>query len=257
MELGILEATYTDSIETGFPELDKALDGGIPWLGSTVIAGRPAIGKTALAISMAVNMAKNGEKVAYISLGLEGKKNFAARMASVALGRSFLESMDGCYTAEDWEALHKVAKNIDYVVFPPERFDAVDLVNVASGSDVVFLDYADLIPTKSLSREMRGMFCAAKECAFSLVVLSQVSRFVDMREPDDRKPRLGEINNYEALGLADAFLLLSRDDYYSPKEEDSTMHVDVVRGGWKRFPVAMRFRKDNFGVESTTGGESK
>lgn len=54
--------------ETGLFELDLALGGGIPKAGLTVCAGETGKGKTALALHLAANAAKRGERILFVSL---------------------------------------------------------------------------------------------------------------------------------------------------------------------------------------------
>ena len=58
---------FKDPHETGFPELDKLLNGGITQ-GLTVVGASPSLGKSTLMLQISQNISKNGIPVLYFSL---------------------------------------------------------------------------------------------------------------------------------------------------------------------------------------------
>lgn len=70
-------------IKTGFSELDRVLGGGIISGAVILLGGDPGVGKSTLMLQALINLAKNGQKVAYIS-GEESLSQLANRMKRIS-----------------------------------------------------------------------------------------------------------------------------------------------------------------------------
>lgn len=81
-------------IASGFPQYDKLLGGGFISGGLHVIGARPAVGKSALALQITLNAARNGVKVLYVSLEMDGE-DCAARLVGNICGSSAARLMFG------------------------------------------------------------------------------------------------------------------------------------------------------------------
>lgn len=71
-----------DRVSTGIVDLDASIGGGLPQGSLLLVGGGPGAGKTVLACHFLHEGARNGEKVAYISL-VESEKAFRANAASM------------------------------------------------------------------------------------------------------------------------------------------------------------------------------
>ena len=84
----------TPCVPTGLAGLDKLLGGGYINSGLHVIGARPAIGKSALALQIALNAAKAGTRVLYISLEMD-PEDCTARLVGNLGGGSAARFMFG------------------------------------------------------------------------------------------------------------------------------------------------------------------
>lgn len=191
-------------IETGFDILDKYCNGGFSKEDYIIVAARPSIGKTAFGISMMHNMIKNGKKVVFFSLEMPSK-SIAYRMISgeskvnlsKIIKKSFLDDeSDRVFTAA--ENLYSYGRNF-YIVDVP-NIPLSDLRSMAravnksmGGIDCIVIDYIGLISLSSTGRDLtdyervtrvsKGLKQLARELKVPVVVLCQVSRDSEEREP--------------------------------------------------------------------------
>ena len=74
-------------IETGFPELDEALDGGLS--GLTILGGIPAVGKSSFALQIADYNAAIGKRVLIVSLEMSRKQLVAKTVSKISGGLAY------------------------------------------------------------------------------------------------------------------------------------------------------------------------
>lgn len=154
-------------IMTGFPSLDKMLGGLRPGT-LTVIAGMPGVGKSALALNIAVNCAKDGNKVGIFSL--EMSKDVITHRIVKYVGNTSVDVSELPIYYDD-----------EAVISPSIILDKVNKQKV----DIIIVDYLELItlfPNKDVGRAVelesitRAMKSTAVELNTPIVLLSQVSR---------------------------------------------------------------------------------
>lgn len=198
---------------SGFPDLDRITNGFQP--GDLIIlAARPSIGKTALALNFLMNAAKK----------LDQSKNEVVVMFSLEMGKDQLMSRMICssiplsneiYRQGNWDentefsiyaALDKIAK-MNILVEDSSNITILDiqarLQQLAKTHKIklVVIDYLQLIEstTKNTNRVQevgkisRTLKILAKELQIPIIAIAQLSRKIEERKGDDRKPMLSDL----------------------------------------------------------------
>lgn len=225
----------TSAVPTGIGKLDNLISGLFP--GELILlGGRPSMGKTAVAITMALNAARAGRKVAFCSLEM-GPESVALRCLSESMAQSgkaveyrSLRAGDLKFTDAFADAVEEVG-NLPIYFLPREYQDAGALMAGAKrakammgGLDLVIVDYVQLMrasQAKSRYEVITEVSTALKRLAASLDVpvlaLSQLSRAVEQRE--DKRPQMADLRESGQLEQdADACLFCYRDEYYLDRE---------------------------------------
>lgn len=220
----------------GIPDLDDATNGAGP--GEIIIVGaRPSLGKTSLALNFAAHFAKLGNPTAI----------FSAEMLATQLGVRFLSSaaeIDSIRLArgrigkEEIKRLHNsIPKVAQLPIWIDDRSD-MRLVDIQvglrtlvkeHGIKVGIVDYLQLLrePEGSRNREdavrriSNGLFNIAKELQIPLIVLAQLNRDADGREP--RKSDLRDSGSIEQD--AHKIFLLHADD---PSPEAQIIDLEII-----------------------------
>lgn len=172
-----------------------------------LIGGRPAMGKTAFMISIAVEMAREGNRVGFISLELN-KDEMLRRMERCAGGEIGLDAL-----------------SLD--VMDGGRVRPQDIEQYCSQEkDVIFIDYLQLIDRGD--GDLVGVVKAIREIAgrrsIPIFVLSQLPRSIEMRE--DHKPVPEDLGDFGfELSDFEQIFLIYREHYYNESVDDSTLTV--------------------------------
>jgi replicative DNA helicase len=178
-------------IETGIPELDKALGGGVAAGEMIIVAARPSHGKSAIALQMVHHMTRQGVGAVIVS----------EEMSSLALGKravQFAVDMPERQWVENHEEVAEQLKEHfetrkDAIILEScgtvERVvSEVEKAVGESGAGVVVVDYVQLLKAKgngryeqvtAASQEMRRL---ASRLNVAVVVLAQLSRKVEDRK---------------------------------------------------------------------------
>lgn len=107
-----------------------------------IICAPPGVGKSLQAMSLALWMASQGEKVLFICLGDNNMKDFIVRMGSIALGITFAEAYRNLGVVYD-SLRNMVGDNLQVSINPAGVVSADDIVEKvrADNPSVVFIDY--------------------------------------------------------------------------------------------------------------------
>jgi replicative DNA helicase len=239
-------------VTTGFLDLDKLL-GGLHRSDLVILAGRPAMSKTAFATNVAVNLARNGDTVAFFSL----------EMADEQLGSRVLGTESGIRS--DWvrrgdlnqqhfdrlvEARRQLAElplfidGTSALTVPGLRARARRLKRRHSLALIV-IDYLQLLlPSRSdgtqgnrreqnraqeVAEITRGLKSLAKELDVPVVALSQLNRDVEAR--DNKRPLLSDLRESGSIEQdADVVIFIFREEYYlkpaEPSVGDTRKHTE-------------------------------
>lgn len=173
---------------TGFPDLDKALNGGFVPGGLYVLAGATGHGKTTIALNMLRRIGLNGVPALFLTLEIPWVQ--AVRAILAASAHVCLTSLETVQCSEEeLEALRSARSTLaDLPIHLDDATAALDAVvllirtSAQNGKRVVFLDQTSWLCAKgetSLERVTeisRRLKTVAREARVVLVLLAQVNR---------------------------------------------------------------------------------
>jgi replicative DNA helicase len=238
-------------VPTGFKDLDEATGGFQPGE-LIVIASRPSMGKTALALNIARNAAvDHGKKVAVFSLEMT-KLALTLRLLSSEARVDFSSFRKGFGNAADHKELVRAGGNLADANIWIDDSGMVTILEIKAkcrrlkserGLDMVMVDYLQLAhgdtPTPRKDLEIaeitHGLKALAKELDLPVVALSQLNRGPEQRDPDKRRPNLGDLRESGAIEQdADVVAFIYRDEVYNRTEENrglAELIIDKQRNG--------------------------
>ena len=236
--IGNLEAGVS-GIPSGFDEIDNVTSG---WQNSEliIIAARPGMGKTAFVLSMARNIAVDNQiPVAVFSLEMSSLQ-LITRLMTAETGLSQQKLRTGDLDKWEWEILHNKIKNIEKADIYIDDTPALSVFDLRAkcrrlqsehGIKLIIVDYLQLMTTRDrkgnreqeishISRSLKGI---AKELNVPVIALSQLSRAVETRGGNDKRPVLSDLRESGAIEQdADIVSFIYRPEYYGITEWDLT-----------------------------------
>ncbi|MDO4982165.1 MAG: DnaB-like helicase C-terminal domain-containing protein [Eubacteriales bacterium] len=219
------------------------LDEFIPTrLGNFIIIGaRPSTGKSALALQCALNMAKAGYRVGFVSLEM-GNEEINERIIAYLSGVSLEKLIRGKNISDEeykrinaaCEALYKLPIGFDYSCRTVQQIQARAR---SERWDVIFVDYIQLMggsgktryeAVTSISLELQQF---AHRNKILTIALSQLSRPQTTADGKERKPTVKDLRESGQLEQdADAIILMCLDDA-NDKLSDRYVNLDKNRNG--------------------------
>lgn len=226
---------------TGFGELDRKM-GGLQYSDLTIIAAESSQGKTSLALSIILNAAKSGERVAIYSMEMKAEQLTARIMAmeSGVSSSSILYSyLDGGQLKKIDESINKI-DNLD-IFFDDRSTSNIDTILSSIRYMVrkykvkgVVVDYLQILNVnmKNVNKEQamgdvaRRLKNIAKELDIWVIALSQLSR---CRE--DPTPTLARLRDSgQIVEAADNVILIYRPEFYGKLSYPSDFNNASVNG---------------------------
>ena len=188
----------------------------------TVIAAFTSVGKTALAMNISVNVAKEGNAVAYYSLEM-GKAELASRViskeaqipASVLMNKPLAEfqKSDFAYAAANNRNLPIYIDENSTISFD-STINSIRTMVKSKGVKLAVIDYLQIYTQvsenveASLASMARGAKNIAKECGIAVILLSQLNR-------SDSHPSIKMLRGSGQIEeSADNIVLIDRPDAY-------------------------------------------
>ena len=221
-------------IPTGLADLDKLL-GGLQRSDMIVMAGRPGMGKTSLALSIALQSARQWQKrVAVFSLEMSDEQ-LVQRLVSAETGIDSQRLRLGNIKADEWPTFYQAIRLLSETSIFIDDTPAISALELRSkarrlhaehGLDMIIVDYLQLMSGGSrnenrqqeisfISRSIKGL---ARELNVPVLALSQLSRQVESRA--DKRPMLSDLPESGSIEQdADVVLFIYRDDVYNPDTE--------------------------------------
>lgn len=204
--------TETPGIPTHLPALDRWLNGGLRPGYVYVLAARPSVGKSSFSAQIALNVARDGHGVLFLSQEMPDGE-VADRVVS-NIGRvDYSALLTGQMEAEHWT---RAAEALDVLGRLPLHVDdqpGLTLLDVrmklqqTAGVKVVVLDYIQLMSGGSrrsdanrnaeIEEISRGLKALAKDFGVAMVLLSQLNRQVESRA--NRRPTLADLRDSGAI----------------------------------------------------------
>lgn len=263
---------HITGIATGFTKFDN-MTSGLQNSDLIIVAGRPSMGKSALAVSIAERVGIEQKKgVAIFSLEMS-KEQLVQRMLCSQARVDAHKVRSGFLSPSDWPKLTAAAGRLseaNIFIDDTPAISALELrakarrLKANNGIDLIILDYLQLMrgSSKSDSRQQeiseisRSIKALARELKIPIIALSQLSRAVESRQ--DHRPQLSDLRESGAIEQdADIVILLMREEYYSPTEENKGM-ADVIIAKQRNGPVGtikLAFVKEYMRFENLTYGD--
>jgi len=235
----------------------RALDDLVPRFAPghlIVLGGRPSMGKSALAIEVAVNVARAGSPVCFCSLempedeiamrvlssqmSVDGNAVEYARLDSGELSDSqYRQSAASANAVADLPLffLDETYREIGAL------FAGAKQVHARQGQlGLVVVDYLQLLRSSGKSRYEQiteisiGLKMLARQLNAPVLALAQLSRQVEQRAPQDRRPQLSDLRESGQIEQdADKVLFCYRDEYYLERAEPDPSEADA-HDAWQR-----------------------
>ena len=227
-------------LATGFHKLDALTSGWQP-SDLIIIAARPGMGKTAFVLSMARNIAINGNQgVAVFSLEMSGVQ-LITRLISAETGLGSEKLRTGKLEPHEWEQLSVKVKDLEEAPLFIDDTASLSIFDLRAKArrlksqhdiKLIIVDYLQLMTAgnsnskgggnreQEISTISRNLKALAKELDIPVIALSQLSRAVETRGPSKR-PLLSDLRESGAIEQdADIVSFIYRPEYYNIEEWD-------------------------------------
>lgn len=240
-------------LSTGFKGLNDLLS-GLQKADLIILAARPSMGKTAFALNIATNAAKAGGHVMIFSLEMS-EQLLAERILSSEALVEIKRMREGTVDDSEWIKLGDAADrlgSLDIMIDDTPGISALEIKNkckkikMDKGLDLVVIDYLQLMTFegRAESRQLeisaltRYLKQLAREIDCPVIVLSQLSRAVESRKADDKKPVLSDLRESGSIEQdADVVMFLYREDYYKKEESQRPNECDVIVAKHRNGPL--------------------
>ena len=235
-------------IPTGYKDFDE-ITNGLQKSDLILLAARPGVGKTSFEMNIAEYAAINeGKKVAIFDLEMSREQLMQRALSSVGkvnLGKVLKGTMDSDEWKRVWTAEKKLAQSAIYVddssmVTPFDIISKCRKLKMTDGLDLVVIDYLQLMTmgkgtresrTQEVSDLTRTLKIAARELNVPIILLSQLSRAVELRE--DHRPVLSDLRESGSIEQdADIVLFLYNPEKYNDvttDDEPGTVYLLIAK----------------------------
>jgi replicative DNA helicase len=224
--------SQSPSLLTGLDDLDAVL-GGLFVGELTIVAGRPGIGKTSIATAISQNIASANKdaKILFFSLEMD-KVQLWARMACAKTPYSWQEIRTGRADAGAVKAVEEASKQLeielgDRLIIEDSTWDVPSMISICANikPSLVVIDHLSEIRWKDDNAEEVKWFGRAtkllrteisRRMHIPVILLHQLNRGVETRT--EKRPQLSDLKwSGDLEAIADAVLMLYREDYYDEK----------------------------------------
>jgi len=229
-------------LKTGWQSFDRKL-GGWHKGDLTIIAGRPGMGKSAIGLGAAMNAAKLGAKVGFVSSEMDAV-SLGMRMAATEAGISVSDLRLGKLSDQDWEQLARISSKIAKLpvrVLDAPGWSMKQIVRQChawsrTGLDMVVIDYLQRVkPDLKTDRNDLAIGEMAKDCKtmantlqMPVILLSQLSRNLEHRQ--DKRPNMADLRESGQIEQeADNILMLYRGHVYDETVDEGEAEVIVEK----------------------------
>lgn len=252
-ELSNRKSTVT-GLETGFIDLDR-MTAGLHPSDLVIVAARPGLGKTSLCLNIAEHVAIRLRKSVGI-FSLEMSKEQLVKRLLCAESRIDAHRVNtGYLNKEDWSRLSRASGELAETrifiddtasITVPELRSKARRLSLEHGLDLIIIDYLQLMSggnqrfenrTQEISQVSRGLKAVAKELNVPVIAVSQLSRAIESRTGEHRKPQLSDLRESGSIEQdADLVLFIYREEMTNPTEENSGL-AELIIGKQRNGPV--------------------
>jgi len=242
---------YVTGVPTGYAEFDK-MTSGLQKSDLVIIAGRPSMGKSSLALCIAEYAAVE-KKIGVACFSLEmSKEQLVQRFLCCHARVDAHKVRSGFLSPSDWPKLTAAAGKLSAAPIYIDDSPAISALELRAKArrlkanhdiQLIILDYLQLMRgsyqsesrQQEISEISRSIKALARELNVPIIAISQLSRAVESRQ--DHRPQLSDLRESGAIEQdADLVMLLVREEYYNPTEENKGV-ADVIVAKQRNGPV--------------------
>jgi len=242
---------HVTGIPSGFEEFDK-ITSGLQDSDLVIVAGRPSMGKSALAVSIGEYAAVE-KKIGVVFFSLEmSKEQLVQRLLCSQARVDAHKVRSGFLSPSDWPKLTAAAGKLSAAPIFIDDTPAISALELRAKARrlkanydirLIVLDYLQLMRSnlkvesrqQEISEISRSIKALARELHCPIIAISQLSRAVESRQ--DHRPQLSDLRESGAIEQdADLVVLLMREEYYNPTEENKGI-ADVIVAKQRNGPV--------------------
>lgn len=242
----------TVGIPTGFKALDGLL-GGFQKSDLVVFAGRPGMGKTSWILTVAMQAARRGARVAIFTMEM-GVEQMVQRLLSmetgISIGKLRTANINPREQTRLTEAIGRISNLPLFIddtpsITPIEMRTKCRRLQHEYGLEMVMVDYMQLMSAgkvyennrvQEISYISRALKELARELNVCVLSTAQLSRAVEQRQ--DKRPQLSDLRESGSIEQdADAVMFLYRDEVYNPDTTEFPNQADVMLSKHRHGPT--------------------
>lgn len=221
-------------LPTGFRAVDTLL-GGLQRSDLLIFAGRPGMGKTSFMLSVVLNAARFGSRIAIFTMEM-GVEQIVQRLTSMETGINMQMLRLGQVNQQEEsrlvEAMGRLSKFQVFIddtpaMTPLQIRTKCRRMNRETGIDLVIIDYMQLMNAggmyannrvQEISYISRSLKELARELNVPVLSAAQLSRAVEQRQ--DKRPQLSDLRESGSIEQdSDIVMFLYRDEVYNEATE--------------------------------------
>lgn len=233
----------TIGVTTGFESLDFTLGQGLKKQEVTVVVARTSVGKTAFSLSVALNAARAGMKVLFVTVEMD-ERGIMDRLLAYQTGTPLSQIIRGKAPKpkikEGYKQLKKLPLTIHYLPkgLSSEVHNIASKIKYTQGLDLVVVDYLGIIDHGTSDNEVQRLGNIVKNFKTTANILNvavltphQMNRGVDKRSEANKDPMLSDIRGSGQI------------------EEDAAVVMFLLRNtmGKSSFKATVRISKNRYG----------
>ncbi len=241
-------------LETGFVDLDR-ITAGLHPSDLIIVAARPGLGKTSLCLNIAEHVAIRKRKTVGI-FSLEMSKEQLVKRLLCSEARIDAHRINtGFLNREDWNKLSRACGDLSETkifiddsanVTITELRTKARRLSLEHGLDLLIVDYLQLMSganqryenrTQEISHISRGLKAVAKELNIPVIAVSQLSRAIETRSVEHRRPQLSDLRESGSIEQdADVVMFIYREDMVNPTEDNAGL-AELIIGKQRNGPT--------------------
>lgn len=229
-------------IPTGLTALDERLSGGMQDGNLIIVAGRPSMGKSAFTNTISINVAKDGNPAAIMSMEMTEVEQIDRVVAT--MGRVQLQDvLDAKLTGDSGDRIYAAVGMLQELPLIIDDESGLSVHEVMSKARQIkrkhglkllvvdalgLMDYDANKAVSELGQITKTFKGFAKEMSIPVILLCQLSRKCEERT--DKRPVLSDLRDSGNIEQdADVVIMLYRDEYYNPNTMDKGIAECLVR----------------------------
>ena len=255
-------------LATDYYDFDD-MTGGLQAGELIIIAARPSMGKTTFALNLTERVSNHGAGIAFFTLEMSNQQV----IQNMLCNRSQIDGSamrKGRITDQQYKRLQEEAAKLYEAPIFVDDTPGISITQLRAKArrlkqkhniSMICVDYLQLMTgggrfesrQQEISAISRGLKSIARELSVPVIALSQLNRDVENR--DDHRPRMSDLRESGAIEQdADVIILLHRDDYFKPTEENAGL-AQVIIAKQRNGPVGeitLRFFREYMRFENYT-----